>query len=138
MGDMLSSATSGLLAFQRALDTTSHNISNVNTAGYSRQTVTIGTRLPEAFSNGFVGSGADVTTVRRSFDEFVAIEARTTASSLERLNTFSAQSESVNNLFSDADTGLTATLQRFIAARRGQFAGVDSGAASGVEPSAFV
>jgi flagellar hook-associated protein 1 FlgK len=114
MGDMLSSATSGLLAFQRALDTTSHNISNVNTVGYSRQSVTIGTRLPEAYPNGFVGSGADVLTVRRSFDQFVAVEARSTSSSLERLNTFTAQAESVNNLFSDAETGLTATLQRFI------------------------
>jgi flagellar hook-associated protein 1 FlgK len=64
MGDMLSSATSGLLAFQRALDTTSHNISNVNTVGYSRQSVTIGTRLPEAYPNGFVGSGADAVRKR--------------------------------------------------------------------------
>ena len=37
MADLLSTGVSGLLAFQRALDTTSHNISNVNTDGYSRQ-----------------------------------------------------------------------------------------------------
>ena len=37
MADLLNTSISGLLAFQRALDTTSHNITNANTVGYSRQ-----------------------------------------------------------------------------------------------------
>src|SRR5690242_1868507 len=76
MGDMLSSATSGLLAFQRALDTTSHNIANVGTDGYSRQRVLIGTRLPQPYSTGFVGNGASVQTIERLFDRYVAEETR--------------------------------------------------------------
>jgi flagellar hook-associated protein 1 FlgK len=114
MGNMLSSATSGLLAFQRALDTTSHNIANVNTEGYSRQRVQIGTRVPEAFSTGFIGSGVDVQTVERSYDDFIGVQARTTSSGLSRLNVYADQADGVNNLFSDADTGLTASLQKFI------------------------
>ena len=38
MSDMLNTAISGLMAFQQELDTTSNNISNANTAGYSRET----------------------------------------------------------------------------------------------------
>jgi flagellar hook-associated protein 1 len=113
MGDMLSSAASGLLAFQKALNTTSHNIANVNTEGFSRQRVTIGTRTPEAYTNGFVGSGADVRTIERLYDEFVGIQARTTSSSLERLNIYSDQVDNLNNLFSDSSTGLSALLQQF-------------------------
>jgi len=37
MSDLLSTGISGLLASQLALNTTGHNISNVNTAGYTRQ-----------------------------------------------------------------------------------------------------
>ena len=43
MTGILGSALSGLMAFQRSLDTTSHNIANVNTDGYSRQRVELGT-----------------------------------------------------------------------------------------------
>ena len=37
MGDLFSIGTSGLLAFQRSLNTISHNIANVNTIGYKTQ-----------------------------------------------------------------------------------------------------
>lgn len=46
MADMLATAVSGLLTYQRALSTTSHNIANVNTPGYSRQGVDINARTP--------------------------------------------------------------------------------------------
>ena len=39
MGDMLGNALSGLVSYQRALATTSHNIANADTEGYSRQKV---------------------------------------------------------------------------------------------------
>src|SRR5215831_3000509 len=114
MANMLSSATSGLLAFQRALDTTSHNIANVNTDGYSRQRVEIGTRTPQAFSTGFIGSGADVQTVRRLYDVFVGDETRNSSSALERSNAFVDNADSLNTLFSNTQTGLTTSLQKFI------------------------
>jgi flagellar hook-associated protein 1 len=113
MGDMLSSSVSGLLAFQRALSTTSHNIANVNTDGYSRQRADIVTRQADAYSTGFVGNGADVRTIERLYDEFVGIQARTTSSTLERANIYSSNIDSLNNLFSDSSTGLSALLQNF-------------------------
>ncbi|MDD2758943.1 MAG: flagellar basal body protein, partial [Methylomonas sp.] len=41
---LLDTALSGLAAFQRSLETTSNNISNVNTEGYSRQRTELATR----------------------------------------------------------------------------------------------
>src|SRR5215831_9087978 len=102
MGDMLSSATSGLLAFQRALDTTSHNISNVNTAGYSRQVVQIAARQAQAFSNGFVGTGADVTTIQRQYDLFLGDETRGSSSVLERLNSYVNNANNLDSLFGNS------------------------------------
>ena len=65
MADMLSTGVSGLLAFQRSLDTTSHNIANASTAGYSRQNAELIARPADAFGNGWIGNGVDVSTVRR-------------------------------------------------------------------------
>jgi flagellar hook-associated protein 1 FlgK len=112
MGDLLSSATSSLLAMRTALDTTSHNIANANTDGYSRQRVQLAVRNPTPYANGFIGSGVDVKTVERQYDEFMASQSRGTSSSLERLNVYSSQADSINNLFGDAQSGLSATLQK--------------------------
>jgi flagellar hook-associated protein 1 FlgK len=39
MSDILSTAVSGLLAFEQALDVTSNNIANAATAGYSDENI---------------------------------------------------------------------------------------------------
>lgn len=114
MADLLSTGVSGLLAFQRALDTTSHNISNVGTDGYSRQRVLIGTRPAQAYGNGWVGQGANVQTTQRVYDEFVAAQTRSTSSSLEHLDIYAANAERINNMFGDSANGLSATLQNFV------------------------
>ena len=76
MADMLNNAVSGLLSFQRALSTTSHNIANVNTEGYSRQRVTIQANAPSAVGSLIVGNGANVTSVERIFDRFLTTDLR--------------------------------------------------------------
>jgi len=119
MADLLRTGLSGLLAFQRALDTTSHNISNVNTVGYSRQRVEIGTRPADPYGNGWVGNGSDVNTIRRMYDTYVSAQTRSTSSSLERLDVFAGSAERINNMFGDSSTGLTATLQKFVNAFQG-------------------
>ena len=119
MADLLTTGLSGLLAFQRALDTTSHNIANVNTPGFSRQRVEVGTLPASAFGNGYVGSGAQVQTIRRTYDDFVAVQTRTSSSSLESFSSFAASAERLNNLLADTNTGLTASLQKFVNAFQG-------------------
>jgi flagellar hook-associated protein 1 FlgK len=113
MADFLSTGISGLLAFRRALDTTSHNISNVGTPGYSRQRTEFATRNPYPAGNGYVGNGVEVSTIRRIYDDLLAVQVRNASSSYEGFNTFATYTERVNNLFADTNTGLSAMFQRF-------------------------
>jgi flagellar hook-associated protein 1 FlgK len=114
MADLLSTGVSGLLAFQRALDTTSHNIANVSTDGYSRQRTLIGTRPAQGYGNGWIGQGANVQTTQRVYDQFVAMQTRSTSSSLQHLDIYASNAERLNNMFGDSSTGLSASLQNFV------------------------
>jgi len=66
------SAVKGLLASQRALYTTNHNINNANTKGYSRQQIeqraTDPFRMPGI---GFLGTGTEIHNIQRVRDAFV-------------------------------------------------------------------
>lgn len=119
MADLLRTGLSGLQAFQRAIDTTSHNISNASTEGYSRQRVEVGTRPADPYGNGWVGNGASVQTIRRVYDDYVSQQTRTTSSGLERMDVFASNAERVNNMLGDTDAGLTASLQKFVDAFQG-------------------
>jgi len=119
MADMLSTGVSGLLAFQRSLDTTSHNISNVNTPGYSRQRTDLTARSPEPSGAGYVGNGVQVSSVTRLYDDFISAQTRNSSSLFQQLDTFSTQSSRINNLLGDSSTGLSATLQKFASAFQG-------------------
>lgn len=114
MADLLSTGVSGLLAFQRALDTTSHNIANASTVGYSRQVVDLTTRQADQSGSGWIGNGVDVTTIERMYDDFLASQVRSSSSTYNYLDTYSTQIERINNLFGDSTTGLSTTLQDFI------------------------
>ncbi|MDB6091652.1 MAG: lagellar hook-associated protein 1 FlgK [Gammaproteobacteria bacterium] len=116
MADFLSNGISALMAFKKALDVTSQNISNVATPGYSRQSVSLVTNPPEPAGNGWVGTGVSVNTITRSYNEYLAAAVRTSSSSYERANTFSTAATQVDNMFADSTTGLSATLQSFSSA----------------------
>ncbi|PKM46127.1 MAG: flagellar hook-associated protein FlgK [Gammaproteobacteria bacterium HGW-Gammaproteobacteria-1] len=119
MPDILSTGVSGLLAFQRALATTSHNISNVNTEGYSRQRTNLSTRIPEPTGAGFIGSGVRVSSVERLYDQFLSEQLRTQTSGLTKLDAFHKLSSQVDNLLADADAGMAPALQEFFNALQG-------------------
>jgi flagellar hook-associated protein 1 FlgK len=113
MADLLSTAVSALSAYSRGLETTSHNIANVATDGYSRQRVLYGTREAQAYGNGWVGSGVNATSIERVYDQFLGLQYRTTTSGLGRQEVFATLAGRVSALFADADAGFGAALQRF-------------------------
>ncbi|MGI6585270.1 MAG: FlgK family flagellar hook-associated protein [Lutisporaceae bacterium] len=73
----LSIGISAVFANQRALDVTGHNISNVNTAGYTRQIISNSSSFYQKLGqsgNGKVmqvGHGVDVQEIRQYRDEFL-------------------------------------------------------------------
>lgn len=77
MADLLETGKSALLAFQRAMATTSHNIANVNTEGYSRQRVDFQSNPSDGLSVRSTGNGVRVENIERMGDQFAT--ARVTA-----------------------------------------------------------
>jgi flagellar hook-associated protein 1 FlgK len=60
-----------LVTQQEALNVTAHNISNVNTPGYSRQKVMMETSAPITTSAGQVGTGVTVSGIQRVYDRYL-------------------------------------------------------------------
>lgn len=109
--------TSALAAFQRALAVTGHNISNVNTPGYSRQETILTESDPQNSRPGQIGSGVQAAEIRRSVDTFVERQLLT---SHERRGQFEASRNALSRvqaLFGDSnDQGLAAGLNEFFGA----------------------
>ncbi|MFP4295308.1 MAG: flagellar hook-associated protein FlgK [Halothiobacillaceae bacterium] len=111
MAGMLNNSVSGLRAIQRALDTTSHNISNANTEGYSRQKAVISSSKPDFDGAGYIGSGSYVETVRREFDGLVERQLRSATSESARYQAQQTLTEQVNQVVGDLDSGIAQTMQ---------------------------
>ncbi|MDN5848506.1 MAG: flagellar hook-associated protein FlgK [Nitrococcus sp.] len=113
MGELFHNSVSGLLAFQRALNTTAHNIANVNTEGYSRQRVELGTLPALGTGSGFIGSGVQTESVRRVFSQARETAVQRNSAELQRLSTFSELATRLDNLLADQAAGLSPALQDF-------------------------
>ncbi|HET7922263.1 MAG TPA: flagellar hook-associated protein FlgK, partial [Gammaproteobacteria bacterium] len=114
MADLLGTGISGLLASRVALDTTSHNIANVNTAGYSRQQVDFAARNPQQFGDMFIGQGVDVVGVQRAYSQYLTAALWSQGSSLQRADTFNQLTADLNNLFG-GNNNLQTALDSFYA-----------------------
>ncbi len=110
---MLSIGTSALTTSQGALSTTSHNIANVNTEGYSRQRVEQATRIPNGAGGQYFGSGVEVESVKRLYDSFLSNQVRTFTSQEQQLATFSSFAKQVDNLLGSPELSLSSGLQGF-------------------------
>jgi flagellar hook-associated protein 1 FlgK len=113
MADLLNIGLSALLAQQRALTTTSNNIANASTPGYSRQRIELTERQAERLGQGYLGTGVDIATTRRLGDEILADQLRAASGSFNRAEAFVSLAESLDDLLAGTETGLTATLQAF-------------------------
>ncbi|HDK03506.1 MAG TPA: flagellar hook-associated protein FlgK, partial [Gammaproteobacteria bacterium] len=113
MGDILGNGVSALLAFQRSLATVSHNISNVNTPGYTRQRTDLSTRPPQFTGVGYIGTGVQVTGIERVYDAFLNRQVVTNTAAESQLAQFHQLAGQVDNLLGNRSAGLSASLQRF-------------------------
>ncbi len=113
MSGILSISLSGMRAFQRALDVTSHNIANVNTPGYSRQVVNFTARAGTGTGVGYVGSGTQVSSIERIYDALQIEQLQISTTGYSRFNTMSNLSSRIDVLLADPGTGLSAGLQSY-------------------------
>jgi flagellar hook-associated protein 1 len=114
MADLLNTSVSGLLAFQQALDVTSNNIANSATPGYSVETANLTPEPGQATAAGYIGSGVEVSSISRAYDELLAGQVRSSQASYSSLNTLATQAAQIDNLLSSSSTGLSSSLQSFV------------------------
>lgn len=110
---LLGIGTSALLTSQGNLATISHNISNVNTEGYTRQRVEQGTRTPDFFGDQYFGTGVQISSVDRIYDNFLASQVRTYTSQEAQQNIFMSYSQQVDDLLGASDLSISSGLSEF-------------------------
>lgn len=76
----------GLMVAQAQLDTTGHNIANINTEGYSRQRVDVTTWQPNYTYYGELGRGPRIAGIERIREEFLDRVYRTQMASLGQVS----------------------------------------------------
>jgi len=106
----------GLLVAKQALDTVGHNISNVNTDGYSRQNTLQVTAGGQASGTGFAGIGTKVEDVTRNFDQFAFLDLQGNSSNLSYNQFFINSVTRVDQVISDDDTSITSALANYFSA----------------------
>lgn len=113
----IDTATRALRAFQRQLDVTGHNIANVNTPGYSRQTVDLTPDEALLTSQGrmiSLGAGVSISGVNRIRDSFLGARQLVVAGDAGRADLLHQTLSRVEAVFLEpAGSGVSDRLTRF-------------------------
>ena len=116
MADLLNIGMSGLHAAKTKLSVTGHNITNVNTPGYTRQDTVQGTRTPQFSGAGYIGTGTSLLDVRRSYNEFLTTQVRSSTSLNSDVVAYKSQIDQLDSLLAGSSTGITPSLGAFFSA----------------------
>lgn len=110
---LIGTGITGLMAAQIGLQTAEHNITNANTAGFTRQRSSQASNLGMSTGAGFIGMGTHVSTVERLYSRFLTDQVNRSQSSTSQLDTYHQQISQIDNLLGDPSSGLSPELQRF-------------------------
>ncbi len=116
MADLLNIGLSGLSAAKTNLTVTGHNITNINTPGYTRQDTVQATRTPQFSGAGYIGSGTSLTDIRRSYNEFLTSQLRSSTALHSDVTAYKSQIDQLDGLLAGSTTGVTPALQSFFSA----------------------
>ena len=115
MADSLSIGTSALSALQRAISTTGHNIANVNTEGYSKQSVVFGARPPQDIGVGYLGSGTQIESIDRAYNQFLTADVQLRTASNSFFQLYASTAGRLDELLADPSTSLSEAMDSFFA-----------------------
>lgn len=112
---ILNVSKTGLFTQQSAINVTSHNVSNANTEGYSRQRTEMQTRTPycmpsmnSAVGPGQMGTGVEISAIRRVRDSFIDFQFRTETSTYGNFYARDKFLGEVEQIFNEpSDTGIS-------------------------------
>lgn len=102
---IFNSGVTGLMASQAGITVTGHNISNVNTSGYSRQVVSLSSMNPTIVGSNVYGRGVQISSISRVYDEILAESLRNNQSELTYYNTLQTSLSQVTVYFNELESG---------------------------------
>ena len=114
----LNIAVSGMSTYNAGLTTTGHNISNVKTKGYSRQTVEQSAKEAVSLrtSYGMLGAGVDATAILSSRDDYYDAKYRISNTTVGKYSTESFYLSSIEDCIypkEDSEGSITNSLDSF-------------------------
>jgi flagellar hook-associated protein 1 FlgK len=113
MAGLINIGLTGILGHQAALNTTGNNITNANTPGYSRQEVQFETQSGRNTGAGYIGSGVQVTDIRRLANEFLTQQVREDSALFGEQEALNSELSRLDNLLGGNATGLSNALNNF-------------------------
>jgi len=115
---ILNVGKSAIFASQNALNVVNHNISNVNTPGYTRQDAVLEIATPVVpVAGGYLGTGVDVQQIARRYDRFVSGQLLGQEQNYGKSSTMDQVFGKVEQIFNESgDVGLSRDLSAFFAA----------------------
>lgn len=117
----LNTAKSGMNVSQVAIQTTSHNISNINTPGYSRQRINQSASSPYSmpgknsnFGAGQIGTGAQIDNVTRIRNSFYDYQYRSESHQYGSTSVKYEYFKNIEGIFNEpSDTAISSSLNSF-------------------------
>ncbi len=110
---ILSTATQSLLAQEMQLQVTNNNIANSNTAGYSRETVTLSEAAPTQEGNINIGNGTTVQGVTSVRDELLTRRIQQQTSQQGSVNAQVNALNEIQTLFPSTGSSLASSMSGF-------------------------
>lgn len=110
----LNIAVQSMQAEQTAIQTTTNNIANVNTPGYSRQVANFDDNPPVQVGNLTMGSGVDISQVTSLRDSILDLRVNQETQQQGALNSFISAGQQIQSLFNETSgSGLQSSLTAF-------------------------
>ncbi|MDR3570023.1 MAG: flagellar hook-associated protein FlgK [Syntrophobacteraceae bacterium] len=110
----LNTAEQTLMNTQTELATSSNNISNASTAGYARQTAVQTENRQVLTTNGWMGSGASISTISQARDDYLEQQFMNATSSDSQYTTQTSQLTTIQTAAMDSgNSGISQALGNF-------------------------
>ncbi len=111
---VLDIAKGALLAQEKAMAVTSHNLANVNTPGYSRQKAILESYSPASSARIKIGMGVLISSVIQYVDQFTVRNIYQKTSTLKEFETKASVLSQMETIFNETrETGLTQAINEF-------------------------
>lgn len=113
MSDLLSIGLSGLRTSRNNISVTGHNISNIDTPGFSRQRATQITNSAISTGVGAMGTGARTQSIERIVDQYATNQVRIDTSHLKDNEAYLRNTSELDNLLSNENSALGTAMNGF-------------------------